>query len=83
MTQQEREQVKAKINALSKELQCLDIKEQAFVETIAHSRARVLKVERRKKEIHFEINDIKELVRALERETAQPVTDTDNNSSNN
>lgn len=74
----DREQIKTKINALSNELQRLDIKEQAFTETIAHLRARVLKVERRKKEIHFEINDIKEMVRALEG-TAQPTTDSSNN----
>lgn len=86
MTQQERDQIKHKVNSLSKELEKLNIKEQAFTETIAHLRARVLKVGRRKREIHFEINDLKEEVRALEAEdTAEPVTDpeNDNNSNNN
>ena len=83
MTQQERDQIKHKVNSLSKELEKLNIKEQAFTETIAHLRARVLKVGRRKREIHFEINDLKEEVRALEKETAQPVTDTDNKNINN
>lgn len=83
MTQFERDQIKHKVNSLSKELQRLDLKIQTFTEVIAHLRSRVLKADRRKREIHFEINDLKELVRAMERETAQPGTDIDNNSNNN
>lgn len=80
---EQRQELIAKVNKLSKELPALDLKIQTFTEVIAHLRARVLKAERRKREIHFEINDLKELVRAMERETAEPVTDTDNNSNNN
>lgn len=79
---EQRQELIAKVNKLSKELPTLDLKIQTFTEVIAHLRARVLKAERRKREIHFEINDLKEEVRALEKETAQPVTD-DNNSNNN
>ena len=79
---EQRQELIAKVNKLSKELPTLDLKIQTFTEVIAHLRARVLKAERRKREIHFEINDLKELVRAMERETAKPVTD-DNNSNNN
>lgn len=78
-----RQELIARVNKLSKELPTLDLKIQTFTEVIAHLRARVLKAERRKREIHFEINDLKEEVRALEKETAQPVTDIDNKSSNN
>lgn len=79
---EQRQELIARVNKLSKELPSLDLKIQTFTEVIAHLRARVLKAERRKREIHFEINDLKEEVRAMERETAQPVTD-DNNSNNN
>ena len=79
----QKQELIARVNKLSKELPTLDLKIQTFTEVIAHLRARVLKAERRKREIHFEINDIKELVRALEQETAQPMTDTDNKNSNN
>ena len=75
---EQRQELIAKVNKLSKELPTLDLKIQTFTEVIAHLRARVLKAERRKREIHFEINDLKEEVRALEKETAQPVTDIDN-----
>ena len=75
MTQQERDQIKHKINSFSKELERLDLKIQTFTEVIAHLRSRVLKAERRKREIHFEINDLKEEVRVLLEETAQPMTD--------
>ena len=75
MTQQERDQIKHKINSFSKELERLDLKIQTFTEVIAHLRSRVLKAERRKREIHFEINDLKEEVRVLLEETAQPGTD--------
>ena len=80
---EQRQELIAKVNKLSKELPTLDLKIQTFTEVIAHLRARVLKAERRKREIHFEINDLKELVRALEQETAQPMTDTDNKNINN
>ena len=80
---EQRQELIAKVNKLSKELPTLDLKIQTFTEVIAHLRARVLKAERRKREIHFEINDLKELVRALEQETAQPMTDIDNKNSNN
>ena len=86
MTQFERDQIKHKVHSLSMELQRLDLKIQTFTEVIAHLRSRVLKADRRKREIHFEINDLKEEVRALEAEdTALPVTDpeNDNNSNNN
>ena len=79
----QKQELIARVNKLSKELPTLDLKIQTFTEVIAHLRARVLKAERRKREIHFEINDIKELVRALEQETAQPMTDTDNKNINN
>lgn len=72
---EQRQELIAKVNKLSKELPTLDLKIQTFTEVIAHLRARVLKAERRKREIHFLINDLKEEVRALERETAQPSTD--------
>ena len=83
MTQQERESLLGRINVLSNELSTIANKETAFIEIIAHLRARITKIERRKREIHAEISDLKEEVRALEEETARLVTEKDNKSSNN
>ena len=83
MYQKEGECLLGRINSFSDELNAISVKETAFVEIIAHLRARITKIERRKREIHLEISDLKEEVRALEEETARLETEKDNKSSNN
>lgn len=55
-----------RIDSLQEELKRLNIKQQSYVEMISHLRARVGAVERRKREIHYEVLDINDKVRAWE-----------------
>ena len=63
---EDKESIIAKIDALIKELERLNVKQQTFIETIAHLRSRVERCECRKREIHNQIGDIKLKVRAWE-----------------
>jgi len=66
---EEKEQIIKKIDELTSELNRQNLKIQTFTEIISHIRSRVMRAERRKKEIHNEIDDIK--LRILAWEQAQ------------
>lgn len=59
MTEIEIEQMLGRINSLYDELKSLSVKQQTFSEMISHLRSRFDRVETRKREIHYEIQDIK------------------------
>lgn len=59
-----KEEIIEKIDSLKEELVRLNIKTQCYTETISHLRSRVERCERRKAEIHNEVIDLKDKVRA-------------------
>lgn len=61
-----KEEILERITKLQKELERLCLKQQIFSEVITHLRDRSLNAERRKKEIHNEIQDIKAQVKIWE-----------------
>ena len=62
----DKQEIMRSIDKLRDELKVINIKQQCYTETICHLRARVAKCERRKAEIHNEILDIRDMVKAWE-----------------
>lgn len=75
MEEKDRKAIIERCDELKQEIYRQNLKIQTFTEVIVHLRSRILRAERRKKEIHFEICDLKDEVRALEAGTAYPSTD--------